>query len=75
MRPTGFLESGCTSSKTDFQIQKEYEDNRMIDWPVEMGVATADEVAIATADELALLNYKASQKFELFQKAGINPFE
>jgi len=55
------------------QLELAYRDNRQYEWPVEMGIATREEVTIATFDELEMFNYQADKKFELMQ--GIAPEE
>ncbi|ARN97458.1 hypothetical protein AZI10_04835 [Levilactobacillus brevis] len=44
-----------------------YRNNRQYEWPVEMGIATREEVELATFDELEMFNYQADKKFELMQ--------
>ncbi|WP_155403002.1 hypothetical protein [Levilactobacillus brevis] len=49
------------------QLELAYRNNRQYEWPVEMGIATREEVELATFDELEMFNYQADKKFELMQ--------
>ncbi|MEN2367592.1 hypothetical protein [Levilactobacillus brevis] len=55
------------------QLELAYRNNRQYEWPVEMGIATREEVELATFDELEMFNYQADKKFELMQ--GMDPEE
>jgi len=74
MRRISFLASGCVNNKKSFRIERDYENNRQFEWPVEMGIASRDEVAIATREQLDMFNFQANKKLELLQSLGINPF-
>jgi len=67
-----FLASGCESNRQGMQLELNYRENRQYEWPVEMGIATREEVELATFDELEMLNYQADKKFKLMQDSGIN---
>lgn len=67
------MANGCKSNRKGMQLELAYRDNRQYEWPVEMGIATREEVTIATFDELEMFNYQADKKFELMQ--GIAPEE
>lgn len=68
-----FLANGCASNRKGMQLELAYRNNRQYEWPVEMGIATREEVEFATFDELEMFNYQADKKFELMQ--GLNPEE
>lgn len=68
-----FLANGCKSNRKGMQLELAYRNNRQYEWPVEMGIATREEVELATFDELEMFNYQADKKFELMQ--GMDPEE
>ncbi|WP_436704235.1 hypothetical protein [Lactiplantibacillus plantarum] len=60
------------SSRKGAKLKLDYEKNRVFEWPVEMQIATREEIAVATADQIEMYNYQADRKFELMQQIGIN---
>ena len=60
------------SSRKGAKLKLDYEKNRAFEWPVEMQIATREEIAVATADQIEMYNYQADRKFELLQQIGIN---
>lgn len=64
--PTTFLVD-CLNSPSEYELEKEIDDNYMYILPVITGIATREEVELATAHELSLFFFMALEKIKLMR--------